>query len=96
MTLFMPMTWLILGAVLLALELLDGSLLFFLPAGLGAWLAAGILKLQLSNQLFGHVWLDSWSDVLVAFAASTAIAMAGVRLYVRLRPGSPQNDINDY
>lgn len=93
---FMPLAWMILGSVLLLLELADGSFYIFLPTGIGAWLTAGVLKMQLTNTLFGQVWIDQWTDLAVVFALATGIAMILIRVYVRLRPKSDQGDINQY
>lgn len=95
--LFLPFAWLILGAVLLSLELLVGSFVVFLPSGLGAWVTAAALKLQLEDMLFGLLLFSSWSDLLVMFAISTGVSIVLVRYFVHLRKsGTPDDDINQY
>ena len=44
--LFLPELWIIAGIILICLEIVDGSLIFFLPLGLGSFLNALILFLQ--------------------------------------------------
>lgn len=96
---FLPLVWMIFGALLLSLELLDGSFVVFLPSGLGAWLTAGILQLQLKGWLFNWVLFDDWSDLVLAFALLSISAIVVVRAVVRWRrsiPGQQADDINQY
>lgn len=96
---FQPTIWLILGAILLSFELLDGSFSVFLPSGLGAWLTAALLKLQLTGLLFDLVVFDDWSDLLLGFAIASIVAIGTVRIMIyRKRSLNPaeSDDINQY
>ena len=50
--LFLPELWIIAGIILICLEIVDGSLIFFLPLGLGSFLNALILFLQENESMF--------------------------------------------
>ena len=96
---FQPIVWMILGAILLSLELLDGSFIVFLPTGLGAWLTAGFLQMQLQGALFDSVVFDDWSDLLLGFALASIAAIAMVQLLVRKKrfaKDGQSDDINQY
>ena len=96
---FQPYVWLILGVLLLSLELLDGSFSFFLPSGLGAWLTAALLKLQLNGLLFDAVVFDNWSDLLLGFAIASIVAIGAVRILIyrkRSVNSAQSDDINQY
>lgn len=96
---FLPLVWMIFGAVLLSLELLDGSFVVFLPSGLGAWLTAGLLQLQLNGLLFNRVIFDDWSDLVLTFALASIVAIVLVQILVRWRRSKNDHepdDINQY
>ena len=44
--LFLIQFWIILGILFIGLEIIDGSLIFFLPIGIGSFLNALLLYLQ--------------------------------------------------
>lgn len=96
---FQPYAWLIFGAILLALELFEGSFIFFLPTGLGAWITAGLIKLQLNGVLLPLVIFSDWSEVLLGYAIVSIIAIGLVRFITssrKRRGASEQDDINKY
>ena len=86
--LYFHQVWLMLAVVLLFLELTDGSLIVFLPMGLGAALVS-ILLLVLGNQLTikWYLLLLIWSiiSVLNSFLLSKF-----------WKKGSQNKDINNY
>ena len=52
--LFLIQFWIILGILFTALEIIDGSLIFFLPIGLGSFLNALLLYLQEHEDFFDY------------------------------------------
>lgn len=92
----MPIAWMVAGALLLLLELLDGSFVFFLPSGFGAWLTALMLKLQGMGLFFATHPVDAWDEAVLAFALCSALAFAVIRLVVRRKGAGAGPDINQY
>ena len=71
--LFLPELWVIAGIILICLEIVDGSLIFFLPLGLGSILNALILFLQenesmVDYQIISFSILFGESQALLTFA----------------------------
>ena len=97
--LFHPTVWLVIGTVLLLLELFEGGFFIFFPSGLGAWMNAAILKLQVHG-LFLDQWVfESWEEVITSFAILTVFSMLIIRLIINIKfrkKSSNSDDINIY
>lgn len=91
--LFWVQFWVILGIVLISLELFDGSLIFFLPVGLGAFVNALLLFLQNQDLLFGFSILSVWHHTLVSFAIFSFVASYCLRYLNFNKDGE---DVNKY
>ena len=58
--LFLPEFWIIAGILLICLELVDGSLIFFLPLGLGSFFNALTLFFQENENIFDYQIINSF------------------------------------
>jgi membrane protein implicated in regulation of membrane protease activity len=90
--LFVGNIWLIIGLLFIILELIDGSLVIFLPTGIGGLIVGIILKLQESNIapiiLIGLVW------TLLAWAFLSVVISIIIRNIFKTK--KPSEDINNY
>ena len=86
--LYFYQVWLMLAVVLLFLELTDGSLIVFLPMGLGAALVS-ILLLVLGNHL-----TIKWYLLLLIWSIISAINSFLLSKF--WKKGSQNKDINNY
>ena len=90
--LFNGNTWLIIGLILIFIELLEGSLVVFLPTGISALIVGTILKLQ-ENDFIPIILADwLWTSVLWAFLA------VGISVLMRniFKTKNLDDDINNY
>jgi NfeD-like. len=93
--LFIPHYWVIVGLILVALELTDGSLIFFLPLGLSSLLQAGIIYLQQTGML-GMIIYEDWWDNLIGLAILMILITILLRVISHYRRADEPKDINDY
>ena len=96
--LFLPQFWIIIGILFIVLEMLNGSLIFFLPVGIGALLNALILYIQenhmLNNEsLFHYEIISVWHHSLISLALFSVIASYSLR---HLTVKKNQKDVNNY
>ncbi|MEM7046120.1 MAG: hypothetical protein AAF442_00490 [Pseudomonadota bacterium] len=90
-----PETWLILGAILIAIEFFDGSLIFFLPFGSAALINSSILFAQ--NKVWIGGILSGWGHTLISLALCGCAISILLRTIIKRRPSSmKQKDINRY
>lgn len=93
--LFIPHYWVIAGLILVALELTDGSLIFFLPLGLSSLVQAGIIYLQQTGML-GMIIYEDWWDNLIGLAILMILITILLRVISHYRRADEPKDINDY
>tara|TARA_B110000971_G_C19975410_1_gene484695 strand:- start:25 stop:330 length:306 start_codon:yes stop_codon:yes gene_type:complete len=85
--------WIILGILFVGLEILDGSLIFFLPIGVGSFLNALLLFLQKYEVFFDYQIISIWHHSLVSLALFSLITSYSLR-YLNFK--KVNNDINKY
>jgi membrane-bound ClpP family serine protease len=84
--------WLIIALIFIFIELLDGSMVIFLPTGISGLLIGGILKLQESGVIPTIITGGFWRYVLWAFLAlAISVLMRNI-----FKTKSPDKDINNY
>ena len=90
--------WLILGLFFVMLEVtLDGSMVIFLPLGIGGFMNAAALKIQQNISMDSFSFLpETWEQTLISFAVFTALASIILRVLVRHRKTDSTPDVNDY
>ena len=90
--------WLILGLLFVMLEVtLDGSMVIFLPLGIGGFMNAAALKIQHSSSMDSFSFLpETWEQTLISFAVFTVLASVILRLLVRHKKTDSTPDVNDY
>ena len=89
---FLIEIWIIIGIILIFLEILDGSMIFFLPIGLASFVNA--LILVLNDKFFEDLeYITTWHHLLVTLAISSLIFSFFLR---KLSKKRPKKDINDY
>ena len=90
--------WLILGLLFVMLEVtLDGSMVIFLPLGIGGFMNAVALKIQQNISMDSFSFLpETWEQTLISFAVFTALASIILRVLVRHRKTDSTPDVNDY
>ena len=91
--LFLVLFWIILGILFIALEILDGSLIFFLPIGFGSLLNALLLFLQEYEGFFDYEIISIWHHSLLSLAVFSLIVSCSLR-YFNFKIDS--EDINKY
>ena len=91
--LFLVQFWIILGILFVGLEILDGSLIFFLPIGLGSFLNALLLFLQEYEGFFDYQIISIWHHSLVSLAVFSLIVSYSLR-YLNFKRDN--EDINKY
>ena len=89
---FLIEIWIIIGIILIFLEILDGSMVFFLPIGLGSFINALILFIN-NNFLDDVEFISTWHNLLVTLAISSLIFSFILRKFSKKKP---KKDINDY
>ena len=83
--------WIIIGIILIFLEILDGSMIFFLPIALASFINALILFI---NNNFSQVeFISTWHYLLVTLSISSLIFSFILRKFSKKKP---KKDINDY
>lgn len=90
--------WLILGLFFVILEVtLDGSMVIFLPLGIGSFMNGAILKIQHSTPMDSFAFLpETWEQTLISFAIFTVLASITLRFVVRHKKADSTPDVNDY
>ena len=91
--LFLIQFWIILGIIFIGLEILDGSLIFFLPIGVGSLLNAFLLFLQEYEVFFDYQIISIWHHSLVSLAVFSLIISYSLR-YLSFKKDN--DDINKY
>ena len=91
--LFLIQFWIILGIIFIGLEILDGSLIFFLPIGVGSLLNAFLLFLQKHEVFFDYQIITIWHHTLVSLAVFSLIISYSLR-YINFKKDN--KDINKY
>ena len=71
--LFLLQFWIILGIIFVGLEILDGSLIFFLPIGLGSFSNSLLLYLQEFEFMFDYQVVSVWHHTLISLAVFSLI-----------------------
>tara|TARA_B100000524_G_C23369364_1_gene268864 strand:- start:151 stop:456 length:306 start_codon:yes stop_codon:yes gene_type:complete len=71
--LFLLQFWIILGIIFIGLEILDGSLIFFLPIGLGSFSNSLLLYLQEFEFMFDYQVVSVWHHTLISLAVFSLI-----------------------
>ena len=82
--------WIIIGIILIFLEILDGSMIFFLPIGLASFINALILFI---NNFSEVEFISTWHYLLVTLSISSLIFSFILRKFSKKKP---KKDINDY
>ena len=88
-----PKIWLIIGIILICMEVVDGSFIFFLPIGIGSLINSIILYLQDNKIIFEEKILDYWHHTFISLGIS---ALTISFLLQRFSKNSTSKDINDY
>ena len=96
---YQPQLWIIAGILLILLELMDGTQIFFLPMGLGSLFMA--LWIYLFNDgALPHTWLSpNWYFVFLHWAVMAlvlALALTSWRRSRRQKAQPQDTDVNDY
>ena len=77
--LFLLQFWIILGIIFVGLEILDGSLIFFLPIGLGSFSNSLLLYLQEFEFMFDYQVVSVWHHTLISLAVFSLIFSYSLR-----------------
>lgn len=91
--LFLIQFWIILGILFTGLEIIDGSLIFFLPIGIGSFLNALLLFLQENENFFDYQIISFWYHTLVSLAVFSLIVSYSLR-YLNFKKN--EEDVNKY
>ncbi|MEO9903387.1 hypothetical protein [Nisaea sp.] len=92
---FLPEAWVILGILLIAAELFDGSMIA-LPLGIAA-LAIAVLVYGQSALWFNEtVLFETWRQVLMIYAGIAVVMVAIIRFVFQRRRKVEEEDVNDY
>jgi len=91
--LFLLQFWIIIGIIFVGLEILDGSLIFFLPIGLGSFLNTLLLYLQEFEFMFNYQFVSVWYHTLISLGIFSLISSYCLRL---LNFKNKKEDINKY
>mgnify|MGYP001289675003 CR=1 FL=1 len=91
--LFLTQFWIILGILFVGLEILDGSLIFFLPIGFGSFLNALLLFFQEYEGFFDYEIISVWYDSLISLAIFSLVSSFSLRL---LNFKKEETDVNKY
>lgn len=85
-------TWLIIGLLLILIEMIDGSLIVFLPTGLSGLITGTVLKLQEGEfiPIILNDWV--WASVLWSFVA----VVISILLRNLFKTSNPDEDVNNY
>jgi len=91
--LFLIQFWIILGIIFIGLEIFDGSLIFFLPIGLGSLSNALVLYIQDFEFMFDYQLLLVWHHTFISLAIFSLIFSYSLRF---LNFKKDKEDINKY
>ena len=91
--LFSIQFWIILGILFTGLEIIDGSLIFFLLIGIGSFLNALLLFLQENENFFDYQIISIWYHTLVSLAVFSLIVSYSLR-YLNFKKN--EEDVNKY
>ena len=91
--LFLLQFWIILGIIFVGLEILDGSLIFFLPIGLGSFSNSLLLYLQDFEFMFDYQIISVWHHTFISLAVFSLIFSYTLR-YLNLKKDN--KDVNKY
>jgi len=75
------------------LEIIDGSLIFFLPIGIGSFLNALLLFFQENENFFDYQIISFWYHTLVSLAVFSLIVSYSLR-YLNFKKN--EEDVNKY
>ena len=84
--------WLILGFSLIILEIFNGSLVFFIPAGVGAILIGVLYKIQES---YSFKIFSNWAYALVVWGILSLVISFIIQKYLKNKRAT-EEDINSY
>jgi len=93
--LFQPEAWLILALVLIISDIVIGMDYFVLPVGIAAALISALLFAENRFWFSNTILLETWRDILIAFAVLSIAAVFLVRTLFQRRKEDIR-DINDY
>ncbi|MBK92914.1 MAG: hypothetical protein CMP33_01065 [Rickettsiales bacterium] len=85
--------WLIIGIVIVSLELIDGSFIFFLPIGLASIINSAILYIQNNQLILENEILRYWYHPFLSLALLSFIISL---LLQKITSRKNKKDINDY
>ena len=88
-----PKVWIIIGIILIAMEVIDGSFIFFLPIGVGSLINAIILYLQENQIIFKEYILNYWYHTFISLGISSLIISFMLQ---KVSNKSTDKDVNDY
>lgn len=91
--LFLVQFWVILGVIFVGLEILDGSLIFFLPLGLGSLSNALLLYMQENHAFNDYHFITIWHHSLITLAVFSLIFSYALR-FLNLKKDN--KDVNKY
>ena len=77
--LFLLQFWIILGIIFVGLEILDGSLIFFLPIGLGSFSNSLLLYFQEFEFMYDYQVISIWHHTLISLAVFSLIFSYSLR-----------------
>ena len=77
--LFLLQFWIILGIIFVGLEILDGSLIFFLPIGFGSFSNSLLLYLQEFEFMSDYQIITVWHHTLISLAVFSLIFSYSLR-----------------
>ena len=77
--LFLLQFWIILGIIFIGLEILDGSLIFFLPIGLGSFSNSLLLYFQEFEFMYDYQVISVWHHTLISLAVFSLIFSYSLR-----------------
>ena len=85
--------WLIIGILIVCLELIDGSFIFFLPIGLASIINSAILYIQNNQLILENEILRYWYHPFLSLALFSFIISL---LLQKITSRKNKKDINDY
>ena len=88
-----PKVWIIIGIILIGMEVIDGSFIFFLPIGVGSLINAVILYLQENQIIFEEYILNYWYHTFISLGISSLIISY---ILQKISKKSTDKDVNDY
>jgi membrane protein implicated in regulation of membrane protease activity len=92
--LFLSQIWLIFGLVLILLELTDGSAIFYLPMGLGAFVISVTIYAVNNDYLPAGVLPTAWYWLLAMWISIAVIISVTMSAIKKRKSADP--DINEY